>query len=170
MKLGLLLAALFYNVSCVQSFAAWLKCYVDVTSPQEIIMNNFIIPSANAHTPGVEIEVKLPDDDHWFNIIEYDASSSPTTIMLRLKVPAQLANMDMQYVIESFSPQARFVPSKTCEGRRAHATHYGSSVALEISGGDTVELVAAYAHGHEAVTLTERLILKQKDVVALSEL
>lgn len=151
----------------VNGFAAWLKCYIDLTDEDEVIMNNHIIPSDKAHYPGVKIEVKRASDDHWLDRLEYigvgdNRADATTLVTARLKVPNQLADMDLQYVMET-SSGASFVRPKMCDGRRAHAMHYGESVLLEISGAtESVELVAAYATGHEAVTLTETLVLLRR--------
>jgi hypothetical protein len=147
-------------------FASWLKCYVDLTDESEVIMNYNIIPSNEARYAGVQIELKLAADDHWLDSLEYHGDRT-SRVTARLKVPYELADMDVQYVMET-SSGASFVRPKMCDGRRSHATHYGESVVLEIDGStETVELVAGYASGHEAVTMTKTLVLRRKKVQEL---
>jgi hypothetical protein len=166
-RLALILCILLFNVMLTNGFAAWLKCYVDLTDTQEIIMNNRITRSTDARFPGVRIELKRPEDDHWFDKIDYPGGQS-TTLMARLKVPNELSEMDVQYVIDILTPGASFVRPNVCDGRRATATHFASPVIFEITGDTTVvELIAGYATGHEAVTLTETLTLRRQDVQEL---
>jgi hypothetical protein len=161
-----LLVLLSSSSQQVNGFAAWLKCFIDLTDTDEVIMNNHIVPNDMARYSGVDIEVKLAQDDNWLDSLEYPGDRT-TTVTARLKVPSQLADMDMQYVMET-SSGASFVRPKMCEGRRAHAVHYGESVVLEISGTTpSVELLAGYATGHEAVTLTKKLVLQRKEVQEL---
>jgi hypothetical protein len=83
-------------------------------------------------------------------------------------VPNELSEMDVQYVIDILTPGASFVRPNVCDGRRATATHFASPVIFEITGDTTVvELIAGYATGHEAVTLTETLTLRRQDVQEL---
>jgi hypothetical protein len=159
----------------VSGFAAWLKCYVDITDPDEIIMNHLIVPSADALHEGVKIEAKYADDDHWVtDSLIYDATRT-TQIMARLKVPSVLAEVDVQYVLdivpnsESSPILAKFIrPANTCEGRRGSATHYSDPLVLEIPASavdatpEPIRLVAGYATGHEAVTLTEPMLLQPR--------
>jgi hypothetical protein len=146
------------------SYASWLKCYVDLTDTEsEVIMNNRIIPSDQARYHGVKIEVKLAEDDHWLDSLEYHGDRT-STVTARLKVPPELSESSVvQYAMET-SSGASFVRPKMCDGRRSHGMHYTDSVVLEISGStETVELVAGYATGHEAVTLTETLVLSRRN-------
>lgn len=154
--------ALFLKVPGVDGFAAWLKCYVDLTDDEEIIMNNRIIPAKDAPL-DVRIEVKFIQDDEWTTSSLFYPADRPSSVTLRLKVPPELANEDVQYVMETTIPGARFFRPQTCEGRRSHASHYAIASVLEIDGTtETVEIVAGYAKSHEAVTLTPRLILQRQ--------
>lgn len=157
-------------------FAAWLKCYVDITDTEEIVMNYLILPKDQAKHGEVRIEVKGVDDDHWVTE-DYTFDPTQTTkVMARLKVPSTLAEMDVQYVMDIISndttnENVQFTrPANICKGKRAHATHYTDSAVLEIpatmdSGGSlqippSVQLIAVYATGHEAVTQTEILTIR----------
>lgn len=156
--------AFFLNdVPGVDGFAAWLKCYVDLTDDEEIIMNNRIIPAKDAPL-DVRIEVKFSQGDEWTTSSSlFYPPDRPSSVTLRLKVPPELANEDVQYVMETTTPGARFLRPQTCEGRRSHASHYAIASVLEIDGTtETVEIVAGYAKSHEAVTLTPRLILQRQ--------
>jgi hypothetical protein len=166
----------------VSGFAAWLKCYVDITDTEEIVMNYHILPSSEAVHEGVQIEVKGVDDDHWVtDNFMYDPTRT-LKIMARLQVPPSLSEMDVQYVMEIIplddeepksateNENVKFVrPADVCKGRRGHATHHTESVVLEIQATTAVtiptavRLVAGYATGHEAVTLTEPIILQPID-------
>jgi hypothetical protein len=151
-------------VQPVHGFAAWLKCYVDLTDDEEIIMNNRIIPAKDAPL-DVRIQVKFAQDDEWLSSLSYPPDRTTSTVMLRLQVPPELSHEDVQYVMETTTnPGARFLrPQPTCEGRRSHASHYAIASVLEIDGTtETVEIVAGYAKSHEAVTLTPRLILQRQ--------
>jgi len=152
-----------FHCSEVRAFAAWLKCYVDLLDEEEIIMNHEIVPASQAVHKGVEIEVKLAQDDDWLSTIEYPADT-PTTVTARLKVPPSLSHQEVQYVMDTVSKGAVFkLPMSICEGRRASSTHYSQSVVLDIDGStNTVELVAGYAAGHEAVTLTPTLVMRRQ--------
>ena len=164
----LVLFLLSFRIHSTNGFAAWLKCYVDLADEEEVIMNNLIIPSARARYPGVQIEVKRADDDVWQlgSSLEYDGDAL-TTVTARLRVPPQLTGYDVQYVMETTSG-AKFVRPKMCDGRRAHAMQYSHSVTLDIAGDtETVTLIAGYATGHEAVTLTEPMVLQR---IAVQEL
>lgn len=124
-------------------------------------MNNLIVPAAQAVHQSVEIEVKRAEDDDWSSSLEYP-SESPTTITARLKVPPSLSEQDVQFVMDTLGKGAVFKQS-LCEGRRVTSTHYSHAVVLEIDGSaDSVELVAGYAAGHEAVTLTPILTLRRQ--------
>ena len=156
---------LFDGIPPVSGFAAWIKCHVDLFDEDEVIMNNMIVPAAQAVHQGVTIEVKRAQDDDWSSTFEYPADTS-TIITARLKVPPSLSEQDVQFVMDALSPGTVFKQS-LCGGRRVTSTHHGHAVVLEIDGStNTVELVAGYAAGHEAVTLTPTLILRRQPTAA----
>jgi hypothetical protein len=184
------LLLLLVPIAPVASFAAWLKCYVDLLDETEIIMNHPITPASKARIPGVSLQIKLADSDQWLDVdgsnnqnstaplLMYPADQM-TLVTVRLKVPAELS-YGVQYVVEVLGGEeegsgggAEFVRPKMCDGRRGHAAHYAESAVLEITGTtDTVTLLGAYATGHEAVTLTEpvRLERRQEDRPVETEL
>jgi len=158
----LVLAQLLFQIQPASGFAAWLKCYVDLLDEEEIIMNHEIVPASKVAHAGVEIEIKLAEDDDWSSTLSYPADTA-TIATARLKVPPSLAEQDVQFVMDTMTKGAAFKRPSTCEGRRASSTHYSHAVVLEIDGStETVELVAGYAAGHEAVTLTPPLVLRRK--------
>jgi hypothetical protein len=142
--------------SSVEGFAAWLKCYVDLQDDSEVIMNNHI----------VTIQVRPEGDtsrDGWADHLVYEAGAGArtTTIHAKLAVPAGLQGRQVQYVMEVVSGNATFLSPAMCGGKRAHAMRSNDPVVLQIEGtSDHVELVAGFATGHEAVTLTKTLILR----------
>ena len=127
-------------------------------------MNHEIVPSAQAFHKGVEIEVKLAQDDDWSSTLDYPKDKL-TLVTARLKVPPSLAHEDVQFVMDTMSQGAVFKrPQSNCDGRRASSTNYSQAVVLEIDGStDTVQLVAGYAAGHEAVTLTPLLEMRRQN-------
>ncbi len=139
-------------------FAAWLKCYVELDS-DEIIMNYDVLPSEQAKVPGVEIMGRLSGTEEW--IRESLAFEKEQTFQLRLNVPDSLQAQNVQYVME-VSEGARFAPANMCEGRRAHAGRHDTPVTLQVDGNSHEIVVwAGWATGHEAVSLTPKLVLKR---------
>jgi hypothetical protein len=152
--------------SSVEGFAAWLKCYVDLQDDSEVIMNNHIVKSENAEH-AVTIQVRPEGDtsrDGWADHLVYEAGAGArtTTIHAKLAVPAGLQGRQVQYVMEVVSGNATFLSPAMCGGKRAHGMRSNDPVVLQIEGtSDHVELVAGFATGHEAVTLTKTLRLMQ---------
>lgn len=150
----------------VEGFAAWLKCYVDLFDDSEVIMNNLIINSDDAkQTVTIEVQPQNGDTKSWADDLTYDGAM---VVNAKLLVPDELGG-DVQYVMEVVSGDAAFVSPVMCDGKRAHATGRGQSVTLRIEGSsEYVDLVAGYATGHEAVTLTKTLRLTR--TIASTEL
>jgi hypothetical protein len=151
----------------VEGFAAWLKCYVDLQDDSEVIMNNRIVRSENAEHI-VTIQVRPEGDlsmNAWTDQLVYPAADGggATTIHAKLAVPTELRRRDVQYVMEVVSGNAKFLSPVMCGGKRAHGGHYNDPVVLQIEGtSEHVELVAGFATGHEAVTLTNTLRLMRR--------
>ena len=141
-------------------------------------MNYLILPKDQGHHGEVQIEVKGVDDDHWVTEGYTFDPTRTTSVMVRLKVPAIIAEMDVQYVMDILpnngvtnDDDVIFTrPAKVCKGKRAHATHYTESALIQIppvaddSVPSPVRLIAVYATGHEAVTQTDILILQPNNV------
>ena len=131
-----------------QSYASWLKCYVELDE-SEVVMNDFIQSYADASTK-VELVVRGADGGAWFS--ELKAASGRLVHAKLQNVPA-----NAQFVME-VSEGGRFVGSQQCDGRRVHGSgdqEFALELLLENSSG-TVEVVAGWAQGHEAVKLTSR--------------
>lgn len=150
-----LLSLLFAHTS---GFAAWLKCYVELDT-DEIIMNYDVLPPEDAKVPGVVLVGRSSVTDEWKS--ESLTFEKEETFQFRLQVPDSLKSQNVQYVIET-SEGALFSPSNWCEGRRTHANRHDTSVTLQVDGSaDEVFVWAGWATGHEAVTLTPKLVLKR---------
>lgn len=142
-----------------EGFAAWLKCYIDINDPEEVIMNSEIVMAEDAEHK-CQIEVKLKGDEQWSTGGLVYPPNKVSTVQARLQPPENLANEDIQYVMETTEPGAKFIKPIMCDGKRSHARNYQNPVTLEIDGtAESVELVAAWAKGHEPVSLTTRIKL-----------
>jgi hypothetical protein len=156
-----------------QAYSAWLSCDVGLDE-SEVIMNYIVVTAEKARHP-VEIEVQRviegePETlEEWATTDLTFPSGSTTKWRARLRVPEALSYRTVQYAIESSSDAALFVPSVTCQGRRSHAPRADAAVSFEIDGttaGSTVELWAGYATGHEAVSLTPRIVFRRTEASA----
>jgi len=153
------------SLPTVSSFAAWLKCYVDLDET-EVIMNNPVLLAAEAPYK-VHVEVRLANDvtsaGEWTTEgLTYPAGTE-TVVQARLRVPDELVGHNVQYVMET-SKGATFVPATTCKGERAHARSYHDIVELTVTDAEeSVELVAGWASGHAAVSLTLKTVLQRDD-------
>jgi hypothetical protein len=168
------------NRNFVHGYAAWLKCFVEL-DPSEVIMNHLIVPYDKADIPGVELELKAFTTEEELNeplgwvTGEYTYSVTTTTqpihIAIRLRIPEAAKTMfvqarrDVQWVLET-TMGAKFVYSEACKGTRGYAQRDDDKQILKILIGESnlpesIELIAGWATGHEAVTLTPKLILKQ---------
>jgi hypothetical protein len=144
-------------------FAAWTQCFIELDET-EVIMNHRIVPVKYSRE-YVTIQVKTENGD-WTSDFTYNGSG-PTIIQARLQVPDELEHDPVQFVIET-TEGAVFTAPKMCEGRRSFSTNYADPVTLQITGeAESVTLVAGWAAGHEAVTMTPKLLLKR---AALDEL
>jgi hypothetical protein len=150
----------------VSSYASWLKCYVDLDET-EVVMNNQIRLPEEALLSGVEIQVKFleSDESEWTTKGLAYPANRPSTVQARLLIPPELERTDVQYVMET-TVGGVFQPATMCEGSRSHATANSRTqtvLVLDISGEqDSVELWAGWATGHEAVSLTPRIVLQRE--------
>lgn len=173
MAAAALVLVLLFGSLCfeVEGFAAWLKCYVDLQDSSEVIMNNHIVMAENAEH-FVTIKVRPEGDtriDGWANELEYEAGAT-TMIQAKLEIPYSLQQRQVQYVMEVVSGNAQFLSPVMCGGKRAHGTRSNDPVLLRIEGtSDLVELVAGFATGHEAVTLTKTIKLAQRSSTERNE-
>lgn len=128
------------------------------------------------------IEDEMANDGKWVSGDEYflaqdDDSSTPTstTLKVRLRVPPSLQHEDVQWVVEAMivptlshdespSLSVNFIDlGVMCDGQRAFSRRHSEHVVLQIDDdgldGD-ISLVAGWASGFEAVTLTPKMILR----------
>jgi hypothetical protein len=171
--LSLLLLLLLLLPHHVSSFAAWLKCYVDLDDTEVVMNHQILLPEQALHS--VEIEVKLLASDSgsgsgsgsdesesesdWSTAGLTYPASRPSTVQARLRIPPELERRDIQYVMET-TEGGVFHPAAMCEGSRSHASSRKHVLVLEVSGEEeSVELWAGWATGHEAVTMTPRIVL-----------
>lgn len=161
--LQLVTACLLFHTA--SGFASWLKCYVDLDET-EVVMN-YPIQLQDEAPHLVEIELRLVADDsesdEWtVTDLTYSADTD-TKVHARLRIPEELQGKDLQYVIET-SKGALFVPDVMCQGTRTHARSSSEIVELVVSGEqESVELLAGWATGHEAVSLTPKTVLRRVD-------
>lgn len=125
----------------------------------------------------------------WIAANDYrlDNDESSTMLKVRLRVPPALKFEDVQWVVEiagstseesadgdaaaaAAAATARFIDlGVMCDGNRAFSRRHSEHVILQIdnnninsSSGEDVTLVAGWAAGFEAVTLTPKMTLKQQ--------
>lgn len=164
------LSILSLGILHVDSFASWLQCFIDLDE-SEVIMNHMVQSADKAlHLVQLEATVKGQDDAWTTESPLYIPSAlSPVTVQFRLKTPAALHGQTLQYAIEATTGATFLEPSK-CQGRRSHANHQDEIVELNIETSEPVEVMAAWATGHEAVTLTPKLIVTRDDGTETEEL
>jgi len=169
------------------AFAAWFvdrraSCFADL-APNEIIMNNGVLPHSSSREPSIRLEVSPLLGDAANDVAE---PNSEYVVKFVLPDEARARLSDVQYVLELTDPSssgsgrqppnppiAKFTVASPgggigCEGRRANGrtsnnSATDSSSIFTINGdaarGASLEIVAGWATGHEAVTLTEKVTL-----------
>ena len=171
--------AIFYIlIQGVDGYAAWTKCYINFTDAREALMGSPLLlaeSQTNEIHKNVQIEINFDggDADEWTtNDVTYPANKV-STIHARLKVPPQLEEKDqLQFAIDLISDGCsttdehcgtKFIHPSKCEGKRADAIGYDTSVEFQIDGSHStkpVQLVAAWALGHEQVKVTRSITLR----------
>ena len=169
------------NIPTTSGFAAWfvdrkVSCYTDLAA-NEIIMNNGVIPYADSREPNIYLDVSPINNDDTKN-----TNAGPNSeYVVKFVVPEKKNDKslaDLQYVLELVNGKdgdhsvAKFTSAPPggggigCEGKRSHGKvngQYLSAAIFTIDGdandGDTLEIVGGWATGHEAVTLTEKVVL-----------
>lgn len=148
-------------ISKTNGFASWLNCYVELDE-EEVIMNHPVTPAKDSpHPVTIQVRTETTDESKWSDTLTYPLGLT-TTVFTRLAIPPELANQDLQYVIE-VSDGAIFLEGAVCDGKRAVGGSSGYIGKLVIDGTSAppfIELVAGWATGHEAVKLTPRTTLK----------
>ncbi|KAL7551523.1 hypothetical protein ACHAWF_014709 [Thalassiosira exigua] len=181
---SLLAVAAMATLTCLlplpgtDAFAAWFvdrraSCFTEFV-PGEVVMNAKIVgpsPSSSerAGLPRLDV-VSLDGED--------DEAAPGSEYAVRFAIPdeAKAKLADVQYALELSDgakhggpPPAKWTHAPPgggigCEGRRGHGKAGSDSAAIfEIDAnaeeGARMEVVAGWATGHEAVTLTERVVL-----------
>jgi len=158
------------------AFAAWfvdrrISCFTDLAE-NEIIMNNKVLSHSSSREPTIHLEVSpLGKQDN-------NAAAPNSEYVVKFVIPAEVraSLSDVQYVLElgtvDSDPIAKFTSAPPnggigCDGRRSHASagkEDSSSAAIftindDAKRGDRVEISGGWATGHEAVTLTEKVVV-----------
>lgn len=124
-------------------------------------MNQKVLNEENAPHP-VTVEIRPEGANEWITNYTYPKDAL-TSVEVRLKVPPELQQRDVQFVVET-SDGAKFVEPVMCEGRRSFARAHDDAVTLVLEGStDTVSLKAGWAAGYEAVALTPSLVMKMEE-------
>ena len=171
MKAVLLASCLLLSVfQSADGFAAWLVdrelgCWTYLTEG-EVIMNHEIVAATNSRHPDIHLQVfregQMVEPDQ--STLTVPFSSKGETIQVRLFMPKELEHLDAQFVVETTKGAKFTAPYVGCEGKRSAGKKKTAEMTLTLTGEEeTVELVAGWASGHEAVTLTQKLILKRDD-------
>ncbi|KAL7531003.1 hypothetical protein ACHAXR_003799 [Thalassiosira sp. AJA248-18] len=134
-------------------------------------MNNKVLEHTSSREPGIRLDISpLGDEDTAQPNLEY---------VVKFVVPSSASVSDVQFVLEllvggessSDPPPGKFTTAPPnggigCEGRRSHGKvgKDGESAAIftineNAVSGTKLEIVAGWATGHEAVTLTEKVAL-----------
>jgi hypothetical protein len=185
--LSLVFGLLFTHlIQPVDGYASWLKCFIELEE-EEIVMHHPMIPAEHAREE-VLIEVQpYGGDGEWFAAPEYtlgrgekvsrnrDDLTTTTALKVRLKVPPSLQREDVQYVVEAKGDDVAFIDlGVMCDGVRAFSTKHDEHVVLQINTTATttiengnIELLAGWASGFEAVTLTRTMMLKRNPFVTV---
>jgi hypothetical protein len=109
----------------------------------------------------VTVKVRPVGTEEWLDNFTYSADAL-TSIEVRLAVPTALMEDDVQFVVET-TDGATFTSPNMCEGKRSFSRAYDEHVTLVLEGStDTVSLKAGWAAGHEAVSLTPKLVLTKE--------
>jgi len=164
-------------------FAAWfvdrrVSCFTPLAA-DEIIMNAAVLPHSQSREPNIRIEVS-PLDSSKEDTAQPD-SEYMVKFILQKDESGNLAYhlSDVQYVFELVgeNPVAKFTSAPTngggigCEGKRSFGAVKGKDSAdgsntaaiftinHDATIGAGLEIVAGWATGHSAVTLTEKVTL-----------
>jgi hypothetical protein len=162
------------------AFATWLQCYVDLDDT-EIVMNHKILAPEDApHIVHVQVRPAVADanagaagddendESEWMSTLEYPAGAK-TRIHAMIQPPPEATGADasraLQWVMETTDGATFLAPSAVCNGSRSNGANQKEFAVLEINGEtDTVQLWAAWAGGHEPVSLTPRITLTRAAV------
>jgi hypothetical protein len=160
-----------------QGFAAWLVdrkigCWTYLTEG-EVIMNSKVKAASDSRHPDIHLQVfrngelMMPDPA----TSAYPILSSGETVELKLYTPQAMERIDTQFVVETTAGAEFTAPYIGCEGKRSAGKSKNSIMTLKFNDEEveTVEIVAGWATGHSAVTLTPKLIFKREDPGELTQ-
>eukprot|EP00536_Pseudo-nitzschia_multiseries_P014570 jgi/Psemu1/291524/fgenesh1_pg.726_\ len=104
----------------VLGYANWLKCYIELNDPEEVIMNRHLVRVEDQpEEERVYLEIQpyasqrgdpwwastSTDHDDLFPPFVYN-STAPTLAKIRLRVPPKLQHKDVQFVVEATTTTA----------------------------------------------------------------
>jgi hypothetical protein len=177
----------------VEGFAAWLVdremgCWTTLDEG-EVIMNNGVVAAAESSVAGVQLQIVRSGQ-----VVEVNAGDETTTtdtldsitfaadgetVHIKFFAPKELQYSDVQFVIESTKGGTFTGANVGCEGTRVYGKNARAEATLMLVGkddsasasafADRIEIVAGWATGHEAVTLTPKLILQREGTVATAD-
>lgn len=143
------------------AYPNWLKCYVELDNTENIMGSEVMDFEDARHKVYIETQ-EGPDSDWLTKGYEFD-STGRTLLRVRLRVPDELLDEPIMFVIESSSGGGLKPPF--CEGRRAVGRKHDEEITLSIDGAtanDRIDLWAGWARGFEQVKLTKRTVLWKK--------
>lgn len=161
---------LLYSCRTVDGFAAWLVdrkmgCWTNLEQG-EVIMNAKVKAVEDSRYPDVHLQVfrdgemMTPDP----STSAYPILSEGETVQLRLFTPSGLDNSDLQFVVETTKGAEFTAPYVGCEGKRSAGKKKNAQMTMKFTGEESeIQLIAGWATGHSAVTLTPKVIFKRED-------
>lgn len=182
--LAVVLFLFLFPTTLVSGYASWLQCYIEL-DPIEVVMHHTIVEAKNARE---RVTIQVQDyygSMEWSTGDDYtlptrsQSDDRPITLKVRLQVPASLESQSVQFVIElvglegeaekeggeDVASAAEFVDRGVmCNGGRAFSQRHDEHVVLTIPATTNttpqpIQLVAIWAAGNEAVSLTPILTL-----------
>lgn len=160
-----------------EGFAAWLVdrkigCWTYLKEG-EVIMNSKVKAASDSRHPDIHLQVfrngelMMPDS----TTSTYPTLSSGETVELKLYTPQAMERIDTQFVVETTAGAEFTAPYIGCEGKRSAGKSKNSIMTLKFNDeeAETIEIVAGWATGHSAVTLTPKLIFKREDTGKLTQ-
>lgn len=158
-------------------FAAWLVdrkigCWTYLTEG-EVIMNSKVKAASDSRHPDIHLQVfrdgELMEPEP--STSTYPILSEGETLQLKLFTPQAMERVDTQFVVETTAGAEFTAPYVGCEGKRSAGKSKKAMMTLKFTGEEveTIEVVAGWATGHSAVTLTPKLIFKREDPGKLIE-
>jgi hypothetical protein len=136
-------------------------------------MNSKVKAASDSRHPDIHLQVfrngELMKPDPATSA--YPILSSGETVELKLYTPQAMKRIDTQFVVETTVGAEFTAPYIGCEGKRSAGKSKNSIMTLKFNDEEveTIEIVAGWATGHSAVTLTPKLIFKREDPGELTQ-